>query len=72
MEFRVNGIPFFAKGACWIPEDNFLDRVTPEIYKQRLGDAVAANMNMIRVWTKSWKSGFPKTSSMSSWERPAT
>lgn len=50
MEFRANGIPFFAKGACWIPEDNFLNRVTPEIYRQRLSDAAAANMNMVRVW----------------------
>lgn len=50
MEFRVNGIPFFAKGACWIPADSFPDRVTPDIYRQRLGDAAAANMNMIRVW----------------------
>jgi beta-mannosidase len=50
MEFRVNGIPFFAKGACWIPADSFLDRVIPEMYAQRLQSAVAANMNMIRVW----------------------
>lgn len=50
MEFRANGIPFFAKGACWIPGDSFLDRVTPGIYQQRLSDAAAANMNMIRVW----------------------
>lgn len=50
MAFQVNGVSFFAKGACWIPADSFLDRVTPDIYRQRLADAAAANMNMIRVW----------------------
>lgn len=50
MAFKANGVPFFAKGANWIPEDNFLDRVTDEIYRERLQDAIAANMNMIRIW----------------------
>ncbi|GGX49148.1 glycoside hydrolase family 2 protein [Saccharospirillum salsuginis] len=46
----VNGVDIFAKGANWIPADAFPARHTRERYKKLLGDAVAANMNMIRVW----------------------
>lgn len=46
----VNGVDIFAKGANWIPADAFPARHTRERYEQLLGDAVAANMNMIRVW----------------------
>ncbi|MEP1780506.1 glycoside hydrolase family 2 protein [Reichenbachiella sp.] len=48
--FKVNGIPFFAKGANYIPSDSFPDRMTPARYKQVFEDAVAANMNTLRVW----------------------
>lgn len=48
--FELNGVPIFAKGANYIPCDNFLPRVTPEIYKKTVLDAVDANMNMLRVW----------------------
>lgn len=48
--FELNGIPVFAKGANYIPCDNFLPRVTKEIYKKTIMDAVDANMNMLRVW----------------------
>lgn len=48
--FVLNGIPVFAKGTNYIPQDNFLPDVTPERYRQTLQDALAANMNMIRVW----------------------
>jgi len=48
--FSVNGVPFFAKGANWIPADALVTRVTPEIYRQRLAAAADVNMNMIRVW----------------------
>lgn len=48
--FKVNGVPFFSKGANYIPSDSFLDRVTPEKYRQIFEDAVAANMNTLRVW----------------------
>ncbi len=47
---RVNGREIFAKGANWIPADNFLPRVTPEKYQRLLDFAVQANMNMLRVW----------------------
>lgn len=48
--FKLNGKPVFAKGANYIPQDVFLDRVSPDKYKKLLDDAVAANMNMLRVW----------------------
>lgn len=49
-QFVVNGVPFFAKGANWIPADTFVSRLTQERYAQLLTDASAANMNMLRVW----------------------
>ena len=48
--FKLNGIPVFMKGANYIPEDNFLPRVTYSKTKQLINDAKAANMNMLRVW----------------------
>ncbi len=50
MYFKVNGIPVFCKGANWIPVDAFPQRQTRDKYEQLLKDAVAANMNMLRVW----------------------
>lgn len=48
--FKLNGCPVFAKGANYIPCDNFLPRVTDEIYHRTVKDAADANMNMLRVW----------------------
>ena len=48
--FAVNGRPFFAKGANWIPADGILARVRPEWYHRLVEDAAAANMNMLRCW----------------------
>lgn len=48
--FEINGVPIFAKGTNYIPNDIFLNRVTDEIYTRTINDAVAANMNMIRIW----------------------
>ncbi|WP_080904144.1 glycoside hydrolase family 2 protein, partial [Parabacteroides sp. Marseille-P3160] len=48
--FRLNGVNVFAKGANYIPQDNFIPRVTPEKYEKTIFDAVNANMNMLRVW----------------------
>jgi beta-mannosidase len=48
--FAANGVPFFAKGANWIPDDVFASRMTRERYRVSLQDAVDANMNMLRVW----------------------
>jgi beta-mannosidase len=48
--FECNGVPFFAKGANWIPADAILHDVTEDDYRRLLEDALAANMNFIRVW----------------------
>ena len=47
---KLNGIPIFAKGANYIPEDNFLPRVSLAKTKQLILDAKAANINMLRIW----------------------
>jgi beta-mannosidase len=50
IRFAVNGVPFFAKGANWIPADPFASRVTPEKLRRYIADAAAANMNTLRFW----------------------
>ncbi|NLG16437.1 MAG: glycoside hydrolase family 2 protein [Fibrobacter sp.] len=49
-QFVVNGKPFFAKGANWIPADSFVSRIKESTYRDLLTSAVQANMNMLRVW----------------------
>ncbi|RZL33774.1 MAG: glycoside hydrolase family 2 protein [Rubrivivax sp.] len=48
--FEVNGQDVFAGGANWIPDDNLLERITPGRYRERVAQAAAANMNMLRIW----------------------
>ncbi len=48
--FEVNGREFFAGGANWIPEHSLLERATPERYRERVAQAAAGHMNMLRVW----------------------
>lgn len=48
--FEINGVPIFTKGANHIPNDMFVDRMTREVYENEIANAVAANMNMLRVW----------------------
>lgn len=48
--FEVNGQDLFAGGANWIPDDNLLERITPARYRERVAQAAAANMNMLRIW----------------------
>lgn len=48
--FRLNGMPVFAKGANYIPQDNFIPRVSDGRYRTLLQRAADANMNMLRVW----------------------
>ena len=47
---RVNGRDIFMKGANWIPADALPSRITPATVRPLLEAAVAANMNMLRVW----------------------
>jgi beta-mannosidase len=48
--FKVNGIPMFAKGANYIPQDAFPSRVDSIQYSRLLSDAADCHMNMLRVW----------------------
>jgi beta-mannosidase len=50
MMVRLNGIPVFMKGANYIPQDNFQNRVTKERCEHIVRSAAEANMNMLRVW----------------------
>jgi beta-mannosidase len=49
-QFVVNGLPFFSKGANWVPADVLIPRLTRADYERLLGAAADANMNMIRAW----------------------
>ena len=49
-EFHLNGKPTFIRGVNWIPNDAFLHRITKDNLRQRLTQAKAANINLIRVW----------------------
>nr|WP_232530983.1 glycoside hydrolase family 2 protein [Microlunatus antarcticus] len=46
----VNGVPVFARGLNWIPDDCFPTRVTAERYATRLTEAVDVGANLVRVW----------------------
>ena len=48
--FEVNGREIFIGGANWIPDHSLLERITPDRYRERVAQAAAANMNMLRVW----------------------
>lgn len=48
--FKLNDVPVYMKGANYIPQNIFLPQVTTDDREQLLDDAVAANMNMLRVW----------------------
>jgi beta-mannosidase len=48
--FRVNGVPVFARGVNWIPDDVFLPRIDAGRYAARLRQARDANVNLVRVW----------------------
>ncbi|GAA5025618.1 glycoside hydrolase family 2 protein [Actinopolymorpha pittospori] len=47
---RVNGVPVFARGANWIPDDCFPTRVDAGRYRARLQQAKDANIDLLRVW----------------------
>ena len=49
-ELHVNGRRVWIRGFDWIPDDTFPSRVTPERYRARLAEAVAAGANAVRVW----------------------
>lgn len=47
---EINGVPFFAMGADYIPEDNILSRITKERSETLLLRCKQANFNVIRIW----------------------
>jgi beta-mannosidase len=46
----VNRRPVFVKGVNWIPDDHFLTRITADRVARRLDQALAANVNLLRIW----------------------
>ena len=48
--FEINGQQIFAKGACWIPADSLLPRITRSDYEYYIKMAKEGNMNMLRIW----------------------
>jgi beta-mannosidase len=47
---EVNGIPIFAMGADYIPEDSILSRVNEKRTRKLLEQCTRANFNSVRVW----------------------
>ena len=48
--FKVNNKSVYAKGANYIPQHSFQNKVSNKHYEKLLNDVVDANMNMLRVW----------------------
>ena len=48
--FELNGRSVFMKGANYIPQDVFLNRVSVEDCEEVVNNMVEANYNMIRIW----------------------
>ncbi len=48
--FACNGVPFFAKGANWIPASPYPGTVTHDDYHKLIRAAADTHMNMLRVW----------------------
>lgn len=49
-QFVANGVPFFSKGANWIPVHAMTGSRNPEDVRRLVEDSAAVNMNMIRIW----------------------
>jgi beta-mannosidase len=45
----VNGVPVFARGACWMPLDPVSLQSTPRQFRDAVGQARAAGLNMLRI-----------------------
>ncbi|MGM0376273.1 MAG: glycoside hydrolase family 2 protein, partial [Bacteroidota bacterium] len=48
--FELNGTPVFMKGANTIPPETLTPEAGKDRYQRLINNAVAANMNMLRVW----------------------
>jgi beta-mannosidase len=47
---KVNSRPVFIRGVNWIPDDAFPSRVDRDRYATRIGQALDAGVNLLRVW----------------------
>ena len=48
--FKVNGVPMYAKGANYVPEEMIETWMNPENTKKLILEAKDAHFNMLRVW----------------------
>jgi len=48
--FELNGKPVYIKGANYVPQNSFQNKVTNEHYEKLVADVVTSNMNILRVW----------------------
>ena len=48
--FELNGKMVYMKGANYVPQHSFQNKVTNSQYKKLLSDVVVSNMNMLRIW----------------------
>lgn len=49
-ELEVNSQLIYIRGVNWIPADSLVSRVSPDLLRNRLSQAKAAGVNLIRVW----------------------
>jgi beta-mannosidase len=49
-EFRVNGVPVWAKGGNWVPADSLPSRITREKLDATIRELKGQHVNMLRVW----------------------
>ncbi len=47
---HVNGERVWVRGADWIPDHTYQTEVTPARVQERIDQAVAANMDLLRIW----------------------
>jgi beta-mannosidase len=48
--FELNGKTVYMKGANYVPQNSFQNKVTNAQYEKLLSDVVNSNMNMLRIW----------------------
>lgn len=48
--FVLNGVPVFARGACWVPLDTSPGTVSPTTTRDRVRRAREGGLTMLRVW----------------------
>ncbi|UAM99024.1 glycoside hydrolase family 2 protein [Polaribacter litorisediminis] len=48
--FELNGKPVYMKGANYIPQNSFQNKVSNQHYEKLLSDVAESNMNILRVW----------------------